>query len=52
MYMTKAGAPMQLPSVPRFAGAALVVSALIIFYLGVLPTQVMNWAAASIGTIF
>jgi len=24
----------------------------IIFYLGILPTQVMNWAAASIGTIF
>jgi len=24
----------------------------IVFYLGVLPTQVMNWAAASIGTIF
>jgi len=24
----------------------------IILYLGILPTQVMNWAAASIGTIF
>ena len=43
---------MQLPAVPKLAGAALVVSALIVFYLGVLPTQVMNWAAASIGTIF
>ncbi|MGE3958070.1 MAG: NADH-quinone oxidoreductase subunit N [Vicinamibacterales bacterium] len=52
MYMTPAAGPMQLPAVPRFAGAALVVSAVIIFYLGILPTQVMNWAAASIGTIF
>jgi len=52
MYMTPAAAPMQLPAVPRLAGAALIVSAVIVFYLGVLPTQVMNWAAASIGTIF
>jgi NADH-quinone oxidoreductase subunit N len=52
MYMTPASGPMQLPAVPTTAKAALVVSALIIFYLGVLPTQVMNWAAASIGTIF
>jgi NADH-quinone oxidoreductase subunit N len=52
MFMTPAAAPMQLPAVPKLAGAALVVSALIVFYLGVLPTQVMNWAAASIGTIF
>jgi hypothetical protein len=34
------------------AGAALVVSALLIFYLGILPTQVLDWAAASISTIF
>ena len=52
MFMTPAAGPMQLPAVPKLAGAALVVSALIVFYLGVLPTQVMNWAAASIGTIF
>jgi NADH-quinone oxidoreductase subunit N len=52
MYMTPAAAPMRLPAVPRFAGAALVVSAVLVFYLGILPTQVMNWAAASIGTIF
>src|SRR3954463_10240812 len=42
MYMTPAAAPMQLPAVPRLAGAALIVSAVIVFYLGVLPTQVMN----------
>ena len=52
MFMTPAAAPMNLPAVPKLAGAALLVSALIVFYLGVLPTQVMNWAAASIGTIF
>jgi NADH-quinone oxidoreductase subunit N len=52
MYMTPAAGPMSLPAVPRVAGAALVASAVIIFYLGILPTQVMTWAAASIGTIF
>lgn len=52
MYMTPAAAPMQVPTVPRIAGAALIVSAVLVFYLGILPTQVMNWAAASIGTIF
>jgi NADH-quinone oxidoreductase subunit N len=52
MYMTPSSAPMQIPPVPRLAGAALIVSAVLVFYLGILPTQVMNWAAASIGTIF
>ena len=52
MYMTPAAGPMSLPPVPRSAGVALVVSAILVFYLGILPTQVMNWAAASIGTIF
>jgi NADH-quinone oxidoreductase subunit N len=52
MYMTPAPGPMSLPAVPRLAGLALVASAVIILYLGILPTQVMNWAAASIGTIF
>ncbi len=52
MYMTPAPAPMAIPAVPAVASVALVASAVIVFYLGVLPTQVMNWAAASIGTIF
>ena len=52
MYMTPAAGPMSLPAVPRIAGAALVASALIILYLGVLPAQVMTWAATSIGTLF
>jgi hypothetical protein len=38
--------------VPKVAGFALVASALVIFYLGVLPTRVIDWAAASIRTIF
>jgi NADH-quinone oxidoreductase subunit N len=52
MYMTPADAPAQFPAVPKIAGAALVVSAILIFYLGILPTRVLEWAAASISTIF
>jgi NADH-quinone oxidoreductase subunit N len=52
MYMTEATGPMAVPKVPAIAGAALVVSAALVFYLGILPTQVMTWAAMSIGTIF
>jgi NADH-quinone oxidoreductase subunit N len=53
MYMTPANAePTRFPSIPRMAGLALVVSALLIFYLGILPTRVLDWAANSISTIF
>jgi len=52
MYMTPAETPAQFPAVPKIAGAALVVSAILIFYLGILPTRVLEWAAASISTIF
>jgi NADH-quinone oxidoreductase subunit N len=52
MYMTSAPSTRVIPRVPRVAGVALVVSAVIVFYLGILPTQVLNWAAASIGSIF
>jgi NADH-quinone oxidoreductase subunit N len=52
MYMTPADSPARLPSVPRVAGLALVVSAILVFYLGILPTRVLDWAAASISTIF
>jgi NADH-quinone oxidoreductase subunit N len=51
MYMTPAGDREALPATPAFAGAALVISAIVIFYLGILPTRVLDWAAASIGTI-
>jgi NADH-quinone oxidoreductase subunit N len=54
MYMTPSNeeAPIQFLSIPRMAGLALLVSALLIFYLGILPARVLDWAADSISTIF
>jgi NADH-quinone oxidoreductase subunit N len=52
MYMTPTDSPARFPVVPKVAGLALVVSAILIFYLGILPTRVLDWAAASISTIF
>jgi NADH-quinone oxidoreductase subunit N len=52
MYMTPSDTPARFPPVPRIAGAALVVSAILVFYLGILPARVIDWAAASIATIF
>jgi NADH-quinone oxidoreductase subunit N len=52
MYMTPADSPPRLPSVPKVAGLALVVSAILVFYLGILPARVLDWAASSISTIF
>ena len=53
MYMQPSGESMaRFPSVPKVAGAALVVSALAIFYLGILPTRLIDLAAASISSIF
>ncbi len=52
MYMTPGDATVRVPAVPKLPGAALVVSAILIFYLGILPTRVLEWAAASISTIF
>jgi NADH-quinone oxidoreductase subunit N len=52
MYMTPTESPARFPEVPRIAGAALVLSAILIVYLGILPARVLDWAAASIGTIF
>jgi NADH-quinone oxidoreductase subunit N len=52
MYMTPTDTPARFPAVPKVAGAALIVSAILIFYLGLLPTRVLDWAAASISTIF
>ena len=52
MYMSQTDAPARFPAVPKIAGAALVVSAILVFYLGVLPTRVIDWAVASISTIF
>ena len=53
MYMTPSGESMaRFPPVPKLAGAALVLSALAIFYLGILPTRLLDLAAASISSIF
>jgi NADH-quinone oxidoreductase subunit N len=52
MYMTPSDAPIQIPPIPKTAAFALVVSALVVLYLGILPTRVLDWAAASISTIF
>jgi NADH-quinone oxidoreductase subunit N len=52
MYMTPTDTPARFPAVPKVAGGALIVSAILIFYLGILPTRVLDWAAASISTIF
>jgi NADH-quinone oxidoreductase subunit N len=53
MYMTPpSGEPVTFPPVPKIAGAALIISAMVILYLGLLPAHVLEWAAASVGTIF
>jgi NADH-quinone oxidoreductase subunit N len=51
MYMTPTESPARIPPVPKLAGAALIASAILVFYLGILPTRVLDWAAASIRTI-
>jgi len=52
MYMSPEDAGVRFPAVPRIAGAALIASAILVFYLGVMPTRILDWAAASIATIF
>jgi NADH-quinone oxidoreductase subunit N len=52
MYMTPAGEAVNIPAVPTIAGAALVVSAILVLYLGILPTHVLNLAAASVTSLF
>ena len=48
MYMTTTDSPARFPAVPRIAGAALAVSAILILYLGLLPARVLDWAAHAI----
>jgi NADH-quinone oxidoreductase subunit N len=52
MYMTPADRPAGLASVPLVARVALIASAIAVFYLGLLPARVIEWASASIATIF
>jgi NADH-quinone oxidoreductase subunit N len=51
MYMTPAERSSSVPPVPRLAGAAIVVSAVIVVYLGILPARVLDWAVASMSSI-
>jgi NADH-quinone oxidoreductase subunit N len=53
MYMTGSESSRSAtPAIPRVAGAALVASAILVLYLGILPSRVLDWAADSIATIF
>jgi len=53
MYMADREGALPLPAViTRMGMAALTVAIAAIFYLGVLPTKVLNFAAESIATIF
>ncbi|MBM3778481.1 MAG: NADH-quinone oxidoreductase subunit N [Acidimicrobiia bacterium] len=52
MYMTEPAGTIAPPVVSRAALATLAVTAAIILYLGVLPTALLDLAAASIDTIF
>ena len=52
MYMSGPAEGETAPPLPRTALAALVVSVALLFYLGVLPSRLLNLAASSISTIF
>jgi NADH-quinone oxidoreductase subunit N len=52
MYMTPSDSPAMFPPVPKMAGLALVASAILVVYLGMLPTRVLAWAASSISSMF
>jgi NADH-quinone oxidoreductase subunit N len=52
MYMTARPDGASVPATPHTTAAALAVSAILLFYLGILPTRVLDWAAASVATIF
>jgi hypothetical protein len=52
MYMTDPTDQQDRPAIGVLPIAALVVSTIVLFYLGILPTRVLDWAAASISTIF
>ncbi len=52
MYMTEGEGLPDVDVVPGATTAALLASAALLFYLGILPTRVLDWAAASVGTIF
>jgi NADH-quinone oxidoreductase subunit N len=52
MYMAEPAEGVTRPVVGPLALSALAVSTIAIFYLGILPTRLLDLAAASVGTIF
>ena len=52
MYMTPADRPAGRVEIPLVVRVALVASAAAVFYLGLLPSRVIEWASRSIATIF
>lgn len=52
MYMVDETAPGHRPTVPVMVAVGLVVAVLGVFYLGVLPSQLMSIAANSVASIF
>ena len=52
MYMTPGRSARRPSRACQVAGAALVASAALVLYLGILPARVLEWAAQSIRTIF
>ena len=52
MYMTEGDHLAAVDVVPGPTTAALLASAALLLYLGILPTRVLDWAAASVGSIF
>ena len=52
MYMTDGDDLPAIDVVPNPTAVALLASAALIFYLGILPARVLEWAADSVGTIF
>jgi hypothetical protein len=52
MYMQDRGTDAPVIHINAVSMAALAVAIAAIFYLGILPTQVLNLAAQSIATIF
>jgi hypothetical protein len=52
MYMAEPAEGVTRPVIGTVALSALAVSTIAIFYLGILPTRLLDLAAASVGTIF
>ena len=52
MYMTDGDDLPAIDVVPNPTAVALLASAALLFYLGILPARVLEWAADSVGTIF